>query len=128
MIGKILLTAAVIAAVVLFARSRSERRNAAPRRAPARLAAAPHTPAAERLPRYLAYALLLLMLGGSAVFVFLEWRDQYRVVTVRVVNTNTGSSVIYQARRGEVEDRSFETLDGRRIVLAAVERLELGSP
>jgi len=48
------------------------------------------------------------------------------VVSVRVINANTGSSVSYQARRGDVKDRSLETVDGRRVVLAAVERLEFG--
>ncbi len=126
MIIKILFTAAVIALVYLVARNR----DAAGRRAtvagrPARLAK-PEL-ADTRVPRYLSYGLLGIMLAGSSVFIFLEWRDQYRVVSVRVVNTNTGQSVDYRARRGDVADRSFETLDGRRVVLAAVERLEVGA-
>lgn len=130
MITKILFTAAVIAIVYLLARSRAQRTQAvqrqearsAPRTAQRAQAAAP----GERMPRYLAYALLGLMLAGSGTFIFMEWRDQYRVVTVRVINTNNGNSVLYRARRGDVKDRSLETLDGRRVVLAAVERLEFG--
>lgn len=129
MITKILFTAAVIAIVYLLARSRS-RRTQAVRRLEAPSATRPVQPApaapVDKLPRYLAYALLGIMLAGSGLFIFLEWRDQYQVVSVRVINTNTGSSITYQARRGDVKDRSLETLDGRRVVLAAVDRMELG--
>ncbi len=127
MISKILFTAAVIALVYLVARHRGAAgQSGVPTR---RQGQAPvSTPVDTRVPRYLAYGLLGIMLAGSSVFVFLEWRDQYRVVNVRVVNTNTGQGVDYRARRGDVQDRSFETLDGRRVVLAAVERLEMGGP
>jgi len=129
MITKILFTAAVIAVVYLFASSRN--RGTSVTREPKALPAASRdskAPAAgnERVPRYLAYALLGLMLAGSGLFIFLEWRDQYQVVNVRVINSDTGSSVTYRARLGDVKDRSLETIDGRRVVLAAVERLVVG--
>jgi len=131
MITKILFTAAVIAIVYLFASQKTRARGQIP--SPSRREALPKgTPAPEptaQLPRYLAYALLGIMLLGSGSFIFLEWRDQYRVVSVKVVNTNTGRSETFRARRGDVEDRAFETLDGRRVVLSDVERLELsGTP
>ena len=44
---------------------------------------------------------------------------------MRVINANTGEGVTYQARREDVAGRSFRTLDGRRITLADVERMEL---
>lgn len=125
MITKILFTAAVIALVYLVARNRGTTvKGEALKQIPA--TAEINRNDDTRIPRYLAYAFLGLMLAGSGVFIFLQWQDQYRVVTVRVVNTNTGKSVDYRARRGDVQERSFETLDGRRVVLAAVERLELG--
>ncbi len=130
MITKILFTAAVIAIVYLLARTRTRRSGALQRHealiAPRSARPAPAT-SGERIPRYLAYALLGTMLAGSAAFIFMDWRDQYRVVIVRVINTNNGNSVTYQARRGDVKDRSLETIDGRRVVLASVERLEFGT-
>lgn len=126
MITKILFTAAVIAIVYLVAKNRSQGAGGAPsaRSIPpagrTRRSAKP-----DPLLRYLAYGLLGVMLLGSGTFIFMEWQDQYRVITVRVINTNTGDALTYQARRGDVKDRSFSTLDGRRVVLAAVERLEL---
>ena len=128
MITKILFTAAVIAIVYLLAKGRTQRRQAPPRREALSGPRKPQDRAAAhgRLPQYLAYTLLGVMLAGSGSFIFMEWRDQYRIVTVRVINTNTGTSVTYQARRGDVADRSLDTIDGRRVVLAEVERLEFG--
>ena len=127
MLTKILFTAAVIALVYLVARTRADRVRAVGRVSDDR-----RPPARRKLPnpvmRFMAYGVLGIMLAGSGLFLFLEWQDNYRVVTVRVINANSGQGVSYQARRGDVGDRSFETLDGRRVVLAAVERLELGDP
>ncbi len=130
MITKIFFTAAVIAIVYLLARTRAQRGRAVQRHEARTTPRSAHSVPAvtgERMPRYLAYALLGTMLAGSATFIFLEWRDQYRVVTVRVINTNNGNSVTYQARRGDVKGRSLETLGGRRVILATVERLEYGA-
>lgn len=126
MISKILFTAAIIALVYWLAKNRTQRtRDVQAREAPR--APARQLPAASRAPRLLAYGLLIIMLSGSLGFIYLQWRDRYQIISIRVINTNTGGSVNYQARRGDVEQRSFETLDGRRVVLAAVERMELGA-
>jgi hypothetical protein len=77
--------------------------------------------------RLASYVLILFMVLATGGFLYLEWRDQYRVVEVVVVNSNTGDRVSYRARRGDVDGRVFETLDGLVIRLADVERLELGS-
>lgn len=130
MITKILFTAAVIAIVYLLARTRAQgSRELQRHQTPTAAGSAESAPmtSGERMPRYLAYILLGTMLAGSTTFIFMDWRDQYRVVTVRVINTNNGNSVTYQARRGDVKDRSLQTIDGRRVVLAAVERLEFGA-
>ncbi len=65
------------------------------------------------------------MILGSGLFLYMEWQDRYRVVTVSVVNTQTGERTDYQAHRMDVEARSFITLDGVEINVAATERIEL---
>ncbi|MCF6282956.1 MAG: hypothetical protein L3J28_12260 [Candidatus Polarisedimenticolaceae bacterium] len=77
--------------------------------------------------RLASYLLILFMVLATGSFLYLEWRDQYRVVEVSVINTNTGDRVAYRARRGDVDGRVFETIDGVVVRLADIERLELGS-
>lgn len=122
MLGKILLTLAVLVAAILIIRVRL-------RRSAARPAGLSGTAARSGKPiRVAAYTLLAVMFGGSLLYLILEWRTQREVVQVRVVNAYTGESVRYEARRGAVQARQFMTLNGRWIVLAEVERLELEDP
>lgn len=83
--------------------------------------------AATRLPRIAAWGLIGVMLLISAVILFFEWREDYRIVDLQVINTNTGRAQHYRAHRGDVEDRRFVTVDGRLVTLADVERLEVGA-
>jgi len=82
---------------------------------------------AATLPRIAAYGALAIALVGCALFIYLQWQDTWRVVTVRVINAGSGIESTYQAYKGDVEDRSFTTTDGRRVNLAEVERMELGA-
>ena len=47
------------------------------------------------------------------------------MVTIRVVNSQTQEVVTYHAQRGKIRGRHFETLDGREVTVAEVERLEM---
>jgi hypothetical protein len=123
---KLLFTLGVIGLVWLVLRSRIQRSQLPAREAPARLAP-PRQLRAERMPRLAAYALILCMILASGVVLYLQWRDEYRIVTVRVINTQTGQTVTYQARRGDVDQRQFQTLDGRTVNVAEIERIEMGS-
>lgn len=75
--------------------------------------------------RIAAYAVIALMIAGSALWLVLEWRSAHEVLGVRVINASTGTATDYEAYRSDIESRSFRTLDGRRVNLAEVERLEV---
>ncbi len=122
MITKLLLTLAVIAVAWLVVRNRQRRMSAMT--AEPRLSAPPRTPPSN-VWRWGGYALGVVMILGSGLFLYMEWQDRYRVVTVSVVNTQTGERTDYQAHRMDVEARSFITLDGVEINVAATERIEL---
>lgn len=117
MITKILLTALIIIAVVMYFRRRTAMR----------------VPAAEsdgRIAspwywRLLPAALLLAALGVSAVLFWIEWREEHRIFTARVIDTRTGAVTTYLVYRDGVQGRTLETVDGRTVTLADVERLEL---
>jgi hypothetical protein len=119
---KLLLTALVIAGALLTLRARRQR---------ALSPAPPLLPAARRksqLPlKIAAIGLVGLMLAGAAAYLYYQWRDNYQVVTLQVIDTRSGNRTTYQAYRKDVEGRSFLTTDGRRVTLAEVERLEIGA-
>jgi hypothetical protein len=120
MFGKILITIVVLVMAWLVIRTRLQAggRAALP---PAR--GDPLIPAG--VLRALAYGVVSVMIAGTALYLFQGWVTARAPITVRVINANTGEGVTYQARREDVAGRSFRTLDGRRITLADVERMEL---
>mgnify|MGYP001818293783 CR=1 FL=1 len=122
MLGKILLTLAVIlgAYAVIRARFRSVDEGARSQPSPA---PPPLIPAAT--VRAAAYGLVAVMVAGSLLWLYLDWEASREVVAVQVINANTGEVTEYRARRSDVEGRHFTTLDGRRVTLADVERMVL---
>ena len=121
MLGKLLLTLAVIAGAyaVIRARMRAADPNAS-------RAAAPRPPLVPPpLLRNLAFGLVVMMVTGSLLWLYLDWEARREVVSVQVINANTGQITNYQARRGEIGQRGFETLDGRRVELSDVDRMVL---
>jgi len=126
MITKLLFTLGVIGIVWLVLRNRTRPRRLASSEPTARLAGSPRREG-NRSPRLAAYGLIFFMILASGVVLYLQWRDEYRIVTVQVINTQTGDVVSYQARRGDVEGRRFQTLDGRVVNVAEIERIEMGA-
>ena len=120
MFGKILITIVVLVMAWLVIRTRLQ---AGGRAAPPPARDHPRIPAG--VLRALAYGVVSVMIAGTALYLFQGWVTAREAITVRVINANTGEGVAYQARREDVAGRSFRTLDGRRITLADVERMEL---
>ncbi|MES9826953.1 MAG: hypothetical protein ABW201_01645 [Candidatus Thiodiazotropha sp.] len=124
MIAKLILTLTVIAIAWLVVKNRQQRVQAIIHDSQPDVAARHGT---NPLLKWGAYALLAMLLAGSGAYLFVQWQDSTRVVTVIVVDTQTGRSVSYQARRGDIEERYFVTLDGREVSVANNERIELES-
>lgn len=123
MITKILFTAAIIFVMVLVIRKQTSGRPVL-HRPPA------PTQSAQGLLKvrqwqWMVYGFLGLMVSVSVLFVFFEWRDQYRVIDVHVINSQTGEAIIYQARLSDVDGRHFKTVEGRLVTVADVERIEV---
>lgn len=125
---KILLTALVILGALFTLRMRNQRNLNAPVTA-ARVASSPRNQPREvrRLPRLLAAGAVLLMLIGMGLYLYHQWSDAYRVVSVRVIDSRSGQSASYQAYKGDIDGRTFTTIDGRVVTLAEVERMEMGA-
>lgn len=120
MFWKLLLTAAVILGAYLVIRARIRRPPESAARGPAMV------PLSVRpWMRGLAYGLVGLLIGGTAYFLIRSWDSGREVLKVQVVNANTGVVVEYRARRRDIEDRGFRTLEGQVVRLADVERMML---
>jgi hypothetical protein len=124
MITKLILTLTVIAIAWLVVKNRQQRVQAITHDSQPEVAAGGSK---NPMLRWGAYALLAMLLLGSGAYLFVQWQDYTRVVSVVVVDTQTGRSVSYQARRGDIEARRFVTLDGREVSVAHNERIELES-
>ena len=118
MIGKLLLTLAVLLGVygVLRARWRANR-------AVTGLERPVSSDFSRQTMRLAASLLIAIMAVGSALYLAQRWFEDQEVVQVQVINANTGRITLYESRRGSVEGRQFQTLDGRTIRLADVERM-----
>lgn len=130
MLTKLLLTATVILVAWLAVRNRWRADGHETRR----LGAGSDTGSAQRPPvlgplvprgavKLAAYGLVVLMLLGTVLYLFQDWQQAREIVQLQVVNVYTGEVEHYQAQRSDIAQRSFVTLDGRRIRIAEMERL-----
>lgn len=119
MISKILFTLAVIIACMWLL---SNRRGAG-----AQLREVINPAQIKRKKRLLqaAFVFMAIMVVAAAVIVYQDSNSLPVTVTVHVINTQSGEKTSYRAIRDDIQGDSFTTLDGRRIYVAGVERLEV---
>ena len=117
MIGKILITLAVIVACMWMLSARTK---------PA-LKTIPN-PAAERkkmLLRNAAIGFMVIMAVAAGTMIYLEADNRSSVVTVHVINTQSGARKSYQAMKSDIQSDGFTTLDGLQVFVAGIERIEV---
>ncbi len=117
MISKILLTLGVILAcmMLLSARAKPE------------LKTIPN-PEAERnkkAMRYTAIAFMVLMISAAGVSLYLEADRGRDVVTVHVINTQSGAKQSYRVKKDDLRSDGFTTLEGLQVFVAGIERIEI---
>ncbi len=121
MLTKIIFTLAVIAVVFALVRFRNRREQVIANNPEPKLI----NSLASRIPMgWIATSVLVLMVLGTALFLFLTWRDANEVIQVSVIDARSGKQSSYLAYQSDIDDRSFRTTDGRRVVLAETERME----
>ncbi|MBF0161992.1 MAG: hypothetical protein HQL88_06865 [Magnetococcales bacterium] len=121
---KILLPALVAALLYLLGRSHARRGRLSPATPPGEQSS--FAVRWRRSFRLTAYLLAGMALLTTVWVIHEEWQSAHRRVTIRVIHVQTGETTLYQARQGEVHGRTFQTLDGRQVRLADVERMEVG--
>ena len=117
MISKILITLAVIVACMWMVSSRAkpELREI-------------KNPVAERRKKHLrngAIAFMVIMVIAAGVMIYLEMDERSAVVTVHVINTQSGATKSYRAMKNNIHRDGFTTLDGVEVFVAGIERIEI---
>ena len=118
MITKILFTALIIVAALVFIRHKNGRKQQVQKRQVEQAAD-------RRTAMFIAIGLISLMLLISAVFYYLHWQEEHRLFSVQVINSNTGAAQRYDVYQGDISGRRFRTIDGRLISLSDIERMEV---
>lgn len=119
MLTKLLVTAAVILGVFIYLRHRNE----------ATRAVAAATPVGIEQPPFpvpfkmLAYGLAGFIAVSAFCYMLYDYHDNRRLLSIKVVNPLTGAEVEYRATKGQLKDRSFETVNGQTIRVSENERL-----
>ncbi len=114
MLAKLLLTAAVLIAAYAVLRLRLQ---------PSTEEATGSPLLSWRMVRSGAYAMIAVILLGSAGAGVYQWQRARDILEVHVVNPATNVVDVYQARRADIKGRGFRTLDGKLIRIAESERM-----
>ena len=123
MLTKIILTLLVIVGCFWFVSSKREQN-----RQPLLVVASKKDQQLKATLRRGAYLFMFIMVLAALAMFYVQLSDNYTTVTVHVINTQTGARSSYQARREDVQASSFTTLEGRKVYVAGIERIEVESP
>lgn len=128
MLGKLLLTLAVIAIAYLFVRQRQLEVNKSEDKTGTTANVAQEQPRRDELSKDLrtgAYLFLVMMSCLAAALFYFDWRDDHSILTVNLHRDSEAQPVSYQVYKFQLQDRSFTTIDGRQITVASSERMEI---
>lgn len=141
MIGKFLLTLAVIVLAVVYLRKRAAVRRleaAARQRATpsnqvdqfltaAHNAPQPHpdTWKLNKTLRWLLWSLTLIALLSGSLYTYHRWQDNNRELTILLYRDGDTAPIVYRVPRHSLGEHSFVTHDGIRVTVSASERMEV---
>lgn len=75
--------------------------------------------------RYLLTGVFVLIGFSLLSYSVWYWRDQHRIVTVRIVSPNADNNGEYRVRKGDISDSKMVTIDGIHIRFSTQERLAI---
>ena len=117
MISKILITLAVIIGCMMMLSARAKPKL--------RTVPNPATERNKKLMRNAAVAFMVVMTLAAGTMIYLEMGNRNAIVTVRVINTQSGTSKSYRVKKNEIHSDGFTTMDGMQVFVAGIERIEI---
>ena len=135
MLGKILITFAVIlaAVIVLKRRSQPSEQNTSDNKARGEKQASKSVASKDESLqasdlRLAAYMFLTLMFGAAIILYYQRWQDDHTILTVELFRDGGAASVAYEVYKYQFDSpssRTFTTIDGTLITVAENERMEV---
>ena len=119
MISKILVTLAVIAVCMMVFSKRNKPQL--------KTIENPATVRNRKIMRNGAIAFMVVMSIAAATMIYLEVDSRSAIVTVRVINTQSGVSKSYRVKKNDIHSDGFTTMGGIQVFVAGVERIEIGT-
>ena len=119
MISKILITLGVIVACMMMLSARAK----------PQLKTVPNPEAVRnrKLMRNGAIAFMVVMVLAAGVMIYLEVDKRNEVVTVHVINTQSGATKSYRVLKADIHSDGFTTTDGVQVFVAGIERIAIDS-
>ena len=75
--------------------------------------------------RFAAYTTVVLLVGLGGVLYYFRWQENHEVLTITLHRENQADPISYRVYRFQLQDRSFVTIDGTSVTVAASERMEV---
>lgn len=128
MLGKILLTLAVMLIAFFFIRQRDIKEKSPTSKASSSSTEAANPAANDSLSNDLrlgAYMFLVLIVGLGIALYYFQWQDDHSILTVRLHSDSQAQAIEYQVYKYQLQERSFTTLDGILVTVASSERMEV---
>ena len=123
MLTKILVTALIILACFYYLRYQRNKQQASTQKTSAVTSARKFSLASQI--KWLAGGLVgLTICAAIATFIY-GWLDKQQVLNVKVTSPYSGEVVTYQVYKGDMDERSFETVQGQKIRIGNSERIEV---
>jgi archaellum biogenesis protein FlaJ (TadC family) len=119
MISKILITLGVIVVCMMMLSARAKPKL--------KRVVNPATERNRKMIRNAALAFMAVMVIAASVMIYLEVDARNDIVTVQVINTQSGTSKSYRVRKNDIHDDGFTTMEGVQVFVAGVERIEIDS-
>jgi hypothetical protein len=68
---------------------------------------------------------MVVMVLAAGTMIYLEVDQRSSIVTVRVINTQSGTSKSYRVKKNQIHSDGFTTMDGVQVFVAGIERIEI---
>lgn len=75
--------------------------------------------------RWVAACLVILTLVTAVGFFIYNWQDNHELLIVKITNPHNGETVSYQVYKGDLQERSFETVQGQMVRVSNSERIDI---